>query len=460
MTYRCSRRNMNASKKAETTILAAALLSAATILILQGACASGPGGMSGIKQLHGPVFTVKLDSSINPGSAELLKRAVITAEKGNASCLVVLLDTPGGLVTSLRKMVQDVMKSNVPVVVYVYPSGARAASAGAILTLSAHFAAMAPGTNIGAAHPVSLGQKMDANSTMAQKVENDLAAMAVSIAEKRGRNAAWAEEAVRKSRSVTASEALRLHVIDMIAQDLSDLLREIRGRQTGISGDTIAAVYPDSSHVIPIEENLREKILQIIADPNIAYVLLMVGMVGLYFELAHPGTIFPGTAGTVSLLLALYALQTLSASATGVLLVILAFVLFVLELFITSHGILAVSGVVALVLGSTMLFDPGATGTAIDTSVLWPTLVTVCLFLGGICLLAARAAFSRPRTGAEGLKGEKGRVRKVLPEENMYLVFIHGELWQARASARLREGQKIVVESVDGLTLNIKPVED
>ncbi len=411
------------------------------------------------KELHGPVYTLKLDSSINPGSETLFERAIKTAEKGRASCLVILLDTPGGLVDSLRKMVQALMNSKVPVVVYVYPSGARAASAGAILTLSAHIAAMAPGTNIGAAHPVSLGKKMEANSTMAEKIENDLAAMAVSIAEKRGRNTRWAEEAVRKSSSLSASKALKLHVVDLLAEDLPELLKEITGRQVEISGGRNIRIYPDASRLIPIEQNLREKFLGLIADPNIAYVLLMMGMVGLYFELAHPGAIFPGTAGSLSLILAFYALHTLSASVTGVLLVVLAFILFVLELFITSHGILAVSGVIALVLGSIMLFEPANSGLSIDSSVLWPTLVSVCLFLGAICFLAVRAAVSKPRTGAEGLIGKKGLVKKVLGGHE-YLVFIHGELWRSRSSFELERGQQVMVESVDGLTLNIKPSEE
>ncbi len=447
---------MKSWQKVDKALGAALFLCLLHILILSPALCES---QERSEKLEGPVYTLELDTSINPGSAELVERALKTAEKAHASCLVILLDTPGGLVDTLRKMVQGIMSSRVPVVVFVYPSGARAASAGAILTLSAHVAAMAPGTNIGAAHPVSLGRKMEANSTMAAKIENDLAAMAVSIAEKRKRNVRWAEEAVRKSSSVSASEALRLHVIDLVAGDVTELLKKISGRKVEITGGRKVEIHPYTSRLVPVERNLREKILGIIADPNIAYVLLMVGMVGLYFELAHPGAIFPGAAGSLSLILAFYALQTLSASTTGVLLVILAFILFVLELFITSHGVLALSGIIAMVLGSMMLFDPGTSGLSIDTSVLWPTLISVCLFLVAICFLAARAALSRPKTGAEGLLGQKGTVKKVL-EGQEYLVFIHGELWHARSSHKLENGQQVVVESVEGLKLNIKPVED
>ena len=430
-----------------------------TSILLQPPRVTADQNKSPARELKGPVYTLRLDSSINPGSGDLLDRALREARIGNASCLLILLDTPGGLVATLRKMVQAVMQSEVPVIVYVYPPGARAASAGAILTLAADVAAMAPGTNIGAAHPVSLGRKMDSNSTMGRKIENDLAAMAISLAAKRKRNVKWAEQAVRKSISVPADTALKLHVIDIIARDPAELLKKVQGRQVETAGGRLVRIYPDQSRIIPVKQNLREKVLGVIADPNIAYVLMMIGMVGLYFELAHPGAIFPGTAGAISLILAFYALQTLPASTTGVILVLLAFLLFVLELFITSHGILAISGVISLVLGSMMLFDTGATGISIAASVLWPTLISVSMFLCTIAFLAAKATLSKPRTGTEGLRGEKGVVKEVLPGSR-YMVFIHGELWHAVSPAPLRKDQVVAVESMEGLTLKVKPLED
>ncbi len=412
-----------------------------------------------IKKLHGPVFTLKLDSTISPGSRALLEKAIRTAGADGASCLVVFLDTPGGLVASLRKMVQAVMQSPVPVIIYVYPPGAQAASAGAILTISAHVAAMAPGTNIGAAHPVGLGHNIDSNSTMGKKMENDLAAMAAAIARKRGRNVQWAEDAVRKSASVSADTALKLHVVDMVVPGLKELLAKVKGLQVELAGGKKALIYPNTSSIRAIEPGLRERILVTIADPNIAYVLMMIGMVGLYFELAHPGAIFPGVSGAISLVLAFFALQTLSASITGILLMVLAFILFVLELFITSHGVLGISGVVALFLGSVMLFDSSVTGLSIATSVLWPTLIAVSLFFSVIVWLAAKASLARPRTGTEGLIGEKGVVKQAI-SGNMFEVFIHGELWRAYSLHALKPGQTVTVESVEGLTLRVKPQED
>ncbi|RUM88052.1 MAG: nodulation protein NfeD [Thermodesulfatator sp.] len=460
MTFRCSKRNMkNSGKPPNKRARLLSSLIAGIFLVFFATFAIGAEQTGKIPALKGPVYTLELDSSINPGSMEFLERAIKQAESGNASCLVVLLDTPGGLVATLRKMIQAVMQSRVPVIVYVYPPGARAASAGALLTLSAHIAAMAPGTNIGAAHPVTIGQKIEPGSKMAEKIENDLSALAVSIAEKRGRNKKWAEEAVRKSRSTTAEKALELHVIDLIAPDLHDLLTKVQGKVVELEKKGMVRIYPEPSNIIPVGENFREKVLGIIADPNIAYVLMMIGMVGLYFELAHPGAIFPGTAGAISLILAFYALQALSASATGVLLVILAFVLFVLELFITSHGLLALSGTISLVLGSLMLFDTDSTGISISPSVLWPTLAAVILFLGTISFLAVKAVLSRPKTGTEGMVGEKGTVRQVLGDSR-YLVFIHGELWQAECPDPLHKDQLVQVQEVDGLKLIVKPLED
>jgi len=402
---------------------------------------------------HSRVYFVELRGSINPGAAELLRRALSETDRGKAVCLVIELDTPGGLVATLRDMVQEVMASPIPTVVYVAPSGAQAASAGAILTIAAHVAAMAPGTNIGAAHPVNLGSGGEKDETMKQKAENDLAAMARSVATERGRNAEWAEKAVRESVSASAREALELKVIDILAKDLSDLLQQLDGMTVSLPGGP-AKLVTSNPEIIQIKESLREKILRTIADPNIAYILMMIGLTGLYFEFAHPGTIFPGTIGAICLLLGLFALQALPVSTAGLLLLLLAVVLFIMELVVTSHGILGATGLAALLLGSMMLFDTPKTGVSIDTDVLWTTLLGVGSFLAAITYLATRATLSRPKSGAEGLIGEKGLVRKTIGKGGGQ-VFLHGELWTAVSDETIPEGTEVKVTGIDGLKLRV-----
>ncbi len=407
---------------------------------------------------RGPVVAIRIASAINPASLELLQRGLRVAVRKKACLFLILLDTPGGLVTTVRKMIQVVMSSPVPVCVFVYPQGARAASAGALLTISADIAAMAPGTNIGAAHPVTMGGSMAENSTMSKKMENDLAAFAVSIAQKRRRNAKWAEEAVRKSISTPAKEALRLHVIDIIAKNPAELIERLRKQTIRNANGNQVVIEPMGKAPVFVKKNLRERVLEVIADPNIAYILLMIGMVGLYFELAHPGVILPGSVGALSLLLALYALHTLSASTTAILLILLAFVLLVLELFVISHGILAISGVAALILGSIMLFDSNSF-LSISGPVLWSTLITVILFFLTVAFLAAKAAMSRPKTGRDALLGQRATIKERL-SENSYIVFVHGELWEAKGPSGLSKGQEVVIDSVEGLRLSVKPKKE
>ena len=408
------------------------------------------------------IVRLTLQGSINPGSRDLYLRAIEAANSQPESMLVVLLDTPGGLVSSLRDMVQATMDSKVPVVIFVYPPGAQAASAGAILTISAHIAAMAPGTNIGAAHPVAIGlpqgQKGEDNGTMAKKAENDIAAMARSIAQEMGRNATWAERAVRMSISSTAKEALRHGVIDLMAKDLEDLEEKVEGRRVRLRGEDVH-IHLSNPVYITVTPTLRERVLSLIGDPNIAYVLMMIGIVGLYFELAHPGAIFPGVIGGISLLLALYALQALPVSAVGLLLIVLGAILFVLELFIVSHGLLGTFGLLSLILGSLMLFDVEGGGIGLSLSVLIPTIFTVGAGLFAIAFLAARATFSRPISGASGLIGEQGTVRSVMGR-GKYLVFIHGELWTSYSDEGLQPGDVVEVEGLDGLKLKVKKIKN
>jgi membrane-bound serine protease (ClpP class) len=340
----------------------------------------------------------------------------------------------------------------VPIIVYVSPSGARAASAGVMITNAADIAAMAPGTNIGAASPVQAGGK-EIEKTMSKKITNDMVANAKSIAEKRGRNAKWVEKAIRESVSATESEALDKKIIDIVAKDLDDLIRQVDGRDVGEKGKLNLKGLKRRY----VEETLRTKILKTISDPNIAYILLMIGLAGLYFELSHPGAIFPGVVGAISLILAFYASQTLPVNYAGILLIILAIIFFIMEMKITSFGLLSIAGVVSLLLGSLMLFEGSEPGGQLSLKVLLPTLVIVSSFFVVVAGLAFRAQVSKPRTGDKGLIGETGIVKNEIDPEGK--VFVHGELWNAISKDPVKEGVKVKVISVKNLVLEVEPID-
>jgi len=295
------------------------------------------------------VFVLPAVGSINPGLAEFIVEGIHQAERENAAALVIELDTPGGLETSMRQLVQAISNAKVPVVVYVYPRSARAASAGVFITMAGHVAAMAPGTNIGAAHPVSVGMgKID--KTMEKKLLNDMVASGRSLAEERGRNADWMEKAIRQSVSIPAAEAVKLKVVDLMADNRDDLLAKINGRKVEVGGKPIV-LHTAGAPVQEIPEGLRTRMLKYIADPNIAFILMMVGLAGLYFELSNPGTVFPGVIGGICLLLAFFAFQTLPINFIGILLILLAFIFFILEIKVTSYGLLSLAGLLSLFLG-------------------------------------------------------------------------------------------------------------
>jgi len=400
----------------------------------------------------GEVYVAKVSGTVNPGLAEYLIRSMEKASSDQAACVVIQLDTPGGLALSMRSIVMAMLSSPIPVVVYVSPSGARAASAGVMITLAADIAAMAPGTNMGAAHPVNLGQgKMD--ETMAEKVVNDMVAYAKSIAEKRGRNSEWAEKAIRESVSVTEKEALELKVIDLIAMDLDDLLEKIDGREVKDKG----TLHTKGVGRVVLTESLRDKVLKTLSDPNIAYILMMIGLAGLYFELSHPGAIFPGVIGAISLILAFFAFQTLPVNYAGILLIALAILLFVIEMKVTSYGLLSLGGVISLFLGSLMLFEGTAPGMRLSWRVLVPTVVMVSGFFIAVAGLVFRSQISKPRTGNKGLIGEVGVARSRLEPEGK--VFVHGELWNAVAPGGIEPGAKVRVVGIDRLMLKVERVE-
>ena len=399
------------------------------------------------------VYIIEVADAISPGTAEYIKSGIRKAEENEAACIIIELDTPGGLAESMRKIVQDILASRVPVVVFVYPSGARAASAGVMITMAADVAAMAPGTNIGAAHPVGAGGK-DIDGKMSEKVINDMVAHAKSVAEKRGRNAKWVEDAIRESVSVTETEALKDKIIDLVAEDTDDLIRQLNGRELKDRG----VLNLDNAKKVVLEETLRTKILKTISNPNIAYILLMIGLAGLYFELSHPGAIFPGVIGGISLILAFFAMQTLPVNYAGFLLIVLAIIFFIMEMKITSYGLLSVAGIVSLFLGSLMLFEGTTPDMKLSLNVLLPTIILISGFFVVIASLVFRAQISKPTTGSRGLVGEIGIVKQALTPEGK--VFVHGELWNAKARETIDEDVKVRVVEVVNLVLEVEPVDE
>jgi len=420
------------------------ILFAAALLLLGGADT----GFT----LEPEIYVIRVSNAISPGTADYLKKGIRQAAEDQVALVIIELDTPGGLAESMRQIEMTILGSPVPVAVYVSPSGARAASAGVMITMAADIAAMAPGTNIGAAHPVGLGGKK-IDKTMADKVVNDMVAHAKSVAEKRGRNAAWVEKAIRESVSATETEALKENVIDVIAVDMDDLVRQINGRT--IPGKGVLKL--DGAKRTVLKEGLRTKILKTISDPNIAYILLMIGIAGIYFELSHPGAIFPGVIGAISLVLAFFALQTLPVNYAGVLLILLAVVFFIMEMKITSYGLLSVAGVLSFLLGSIMLFEGASPEIRVAWRVMLPTLGLVCGFFVVVAGLVFKSQVSRPRTGADGLVGETGTVKEAVEPEGK--VQVHGELWKAHATTALRVGTKVRVVNVKDLVIEVEPLE-
>jgi membrane-bound serine protease (ClpP class) len=401
------------------------------------------------------VYLLPAVGSINPGLAEFIVSGIAKAEKDQAEALVVELNTPGGLDSSMREICQAMVNAKVPVIVYVAPSGARAASAGVLITMAATVAAMAPGTNIGAAHPVSVGfGKMD--ETMSEKVVNDMAAYGRALASERGRNAEWVEKAIRKSVSITASEALKLKVVDVVADNLEDLLAKVNNLPVKVAGKTVR-LHTVGVPVREIPEDLRTKVLKTIADPNIAFILMMLGLAGLYFELAHPGAVLPGVVGALCLLLAFFAFQTLPVNFIGILLIFLAFILFILEFKVTSYGLLSLGGVISLLMGSIMLFRRGGGEMGISWGVLLPTVAIVSLFFIVVAGIVFRAHLRRSITGAAGMVGETGTAHTAVGPKGGQ-VFVHGEYWQAVSEEPIAPGEAVEVIKVTDLKLLVRRV--
>ncbi len=424
------------------------------IFALLLSCSLAPLSGPPLAAASGPhdILIIKVEDAIGPGVADFIETGIQQANDDLAACLIIELDTPGGLAESMRTIVKAILASDIPIVVYVSPSGARAASAGVMITMAADVAAMAPGTNIGAAHPVGAGGQ-EIQKTMSEKVVNDMVAHARSVAEKRGRNADWVEKAIRESVAVTETEALKEKIIDLIATDTDDLIRKLDGRQ--IEGKGRLDLEKAQKKIL--SESYRTKILKTISDPNIAYILLMIGLAGLYFELSHPGAIFPGVIGGICIILAFFALQALPVNYAGILLILLAIIFFVMEMKITSYGLLSIAGIVALVLGSLMLFKGGSPEYQLSLQVLLPTVVVISAFFVVVAGLVFRAHMAKPKTGAWGLLDEIGIVKKVIDPDGK--VFVHGELWQARSKERIDVGTKVRVIGMENLVLYVEALD-
>jgi len=400
------------------------------------------------------VYYVRAEGVINPVISEYLISNIKKAGRDKASALVIELDTPGGLDLSMREIIKAELSSSVPIVVYVAPAGSRAASAGVFITYAANIAAMAPGTNIGSAHPVAMGgAKMD--KTMLKKVENDAAAYIKGIAAKRKRNAKWAENAVRKSVNVTAEEALKLNVINIIAKDRSEVLTKINGMKVELPAGPVL-VHTEGAVVKVVEMGLRERILKAISDPNVAYILLMIGIMGLYFELSSPGAILPGVVGAVSLILAFYALHTLNINYAGLLLIGLAVIFFIVELNVVSYGLLTLAGLVSLVLGSIMLFDSPLPFMRLSMWVMMPGVVFMAGLVAVIMYMAISMGKKSSISGADGLIGAEGRVVEGLGPGLRGKVFVAGEYWDAKSQVSIKKDEAIRVVGIKGLRLTVK----
>jgi membrane-bound serine protease (ClpP class) len=401
-----------------------------------------------------PVAVMELEGAITPVTVRLVSVAVDKAQAEHAQALVLLLDTPGGLERSMRSICQTILNSEVPVIVYVAPTGARAASAGVFITMAAHVAAMAPATNIGAAHPVTVGGGTG-DKEMMKKVENDAAAFVRSIATERGRNVEWAEKAVRSSVSATEREAVKLKIVDLVADSVPDLLAKVDGRTVKTAKGSVT-LHTKDAPVKKIDVRFRDRFLALISDPNVAYILMMAGMLGLFFELSNPGAILPGVVGGISLILAFFAFQSLPINWAGLLLILFGVVLLIAEIKVVSHGVLTVGGVVAMLLGSMMLFDAPEAAGALRLSwwVIVPAVGSTAALVVFALSFGVRALYRTPSTGAPGMVGQMAVVRVPLAPEGQ--VAVQGELWHAVAQdGPIAAGEPVTIVGVDGLTLTV-----
>ncbi len=404
------------------------------------------------------IFKITVDTPIHPVSSEYICDAIDRAETENAKLIIIVLNTPGGLDSSMREIMEKILNSKIPVAAYVSPSGSRAASAGFFISMACDIFAMAPGTNTGAAHPVGVsltGQQMD--ETMSDKVTNDAASYIKSIAEKRERNIQMAEDAVRKSLSYTEEEALEGNLIDIIAADEQDIIRHFHGKSIKRFDGTEWSLDLENEEIISIPMTGRQRFLITISNPNLAYILLMIGLLGLYFEFSNPGAILPGVLGGICLLLAIFSFQILPINYVGLILIILSIGLFILEIKVQSYGILSLGGIAAMIIGSIMLINAPIPELRPSLKFIIPMALGLSFIFIFLVVIAIRAHAQRASTGKEGLVGEVGVAQTDLSPEGK--VFVHGEIWQAEASEDLPPGTKVkIVEVLNNLRIKVTKI--
>lgn len=400
---------------------------------------------------------MKVEGAINPVTADFIKEGIEKATQQKAACLLIELNTPGGLLKSTRNIVSYILESPVPVIVYISPAGSQAGSAGVFITLAAHIAAMTPGTNIGAAHPVTLQGQMD--SIMSEKVTNDAAAFIRSIAEKRNRNTQWAENAVRRSFSYTETEALEDSAIDLIAVNVQDLLNKVDGKTILLFNGTQITLQTKTAKIEPLKMNFFQQFLHTISDPNIAYILLLLGFFGILFELFIPGAILPGVIGGINLILAYYAMHTLPINMAGLALILFALILFLLEIKVVSYGILAIGGVISLLIGSLMLIKPDSLLelVSISSTIIYGATAVIALFFLFIIAKGIKAQKRENVTGPSALIGRTGEVTETLSPTG--IVLVNGELWNSESvSGTVAVGEKVRITEVRKLKLYVEPI--
>ena len=399
------------------------------------------------------VRVIEVQSSINPASARYITNNIKIATEKNDECLVIKLDTPGGLMNSMRTIVKEILNANIPIVVYVSPSGARAASAGVFITASSHIAAMAPGTNIGAAHPVQMGgmpgQKQDSTTSkiMMEKATNDAVAYIRGLANERGRNENWLEKSITESVSIPAQEALEKNVIDYVESDLDSLLTSIHGTTIKFP-DKKQTLNTKSASTYSIDMSLHIKILDTISNPNLSYMLMILGILGVFFEIKNPGAIIPGVVGGLSLILAFYSFQILPINYTALALIAGAIILFILEVHITSFGLLTILGGASMILGSMMLInsqqDPAGL-FSISLALIIPVVILTAAFVIFVIIMARKAHKSQVSTGQEGITGAVGKAISDIDDKGGK-VLVEGEIWRAYSNEPIKEGEEIIVE--------------
>ncbi len=400
------------------------------------------------------ILVIEVKDAISPPIASYIIENIDNALATNKSAIIIRLDTPGGLDTAMRDIIQKEMNANIPVIVYVSPKGARAASAGALITLASDIAAMSPGTNIGAAHPVSIGggdDKEGKDSTMVNKVTNDAVAYAKSIARERKRSEQWADDIVRKSISTPAQEALTTGVIDIVAQDMPDLLNQLHGRKIKKNLTTFV-LNTKQANLVNAPMGFRYRLLSTLSNPNIAYILMLIGLAGIYFELSSPGAILPGVIGGISLILAFFAFQTLSVNYAGVGLILLAVIMFIAEIKVPSYGLLTVGGIISMTLGSLLLFRTPELYAQVSYALILPVTLFFAAFFAGTIYLVAKAQRTTSKFGAEALKGEVAQVY-TWNEDGTGKVFCHGEYWNAKGPSALKAGDRVKVVDQSGMEL-------